>query len=326
MRMEILRDRRALLLIPLAAIAMLLACTAGEVPAGPSLLVGRAHVVVRRTADGERVLFRLPDGAAVLAMEPSPDGRLLAFAVQAPPGRSASGEVDFGADLYVAESTGKGLRRVLVHQRGEFLDTPGWLPDGRLAFVARGARDGRPHHRLEAIDLTTGERRLLAPNASAAALTPDGTRAAVLRLDREAATEAIVLVDLSSGSETVLVAPSAGFVLVTSLQVSPDGQWLAFAAAGGAESAARRTHLIGLGARFHPTLHDIWVVRLSGSGLVRVADLAELRPSLTWVEDSSAVLTLGPDAERRIRLDPRQIEVLGPGIPGGVILTSAAPH
>lgn len=315
-----------LLLLALPAIVTLLACTAGDGPSGPSLLIGREQEVVRRTADGDRVLLRLPAGSSVLAMEPSPDGRRLALAVQVPPGRSATGEADFGADLYVAESTGKGLRRVLVHARAEFLDTPGWLPDGRLAFVARGAREGRPHHRLEAIDLATGQRALLAQDVSAAALTPDGTRAAVLRLDRAAATEEIALVDLATAAEIPLVPPTAGFALVTSLQVSPDGQWLAFAAAGGAESAARRMHLIGSGTRFHPTLHDIWVVRLDGSGLARVADIAELRPSLTWAEGGAAILTVGPDASRRIDLGSRAVQTHGPGIPGGVIRAMPAPR
>jgi hypothetical protein len=64
----------------------------------------------------------------------------------------------------------------------------------------------------------------------------------------------------------------------------------------------------------HPFAQDVWVVNSDGGGLLRLAEIAENMPSLTWSGDGATIYVLGPVATWRIAVASGAAEEIGPGI------------
>jgi Tol biopolymer transport system component len=307
-------------LLSLAALFLTLGCggieSEGTNNTGPPLLLTREHELLRREANGtQRVLLGYPQGTIVRAPVLSPDGKHLAFVLQPPAGRDAEGRLDFGSDLYMANSDGTNVQRLAVHaSNGEFLDSPGWLRDGRtLVFAVRGL-DGsaRPDYRVEALELATMKRRRLFDGAAETALTPDG-RVVFVRIGREASINTLEVAALDGGSARTLVPPEALLTALSSPAVSPDGRVVAFVAAGGGGEPP--TGVRGNAAMLHPTLQDVWLVAIDGTDLRRLADIAQTRASLTWSQDGRSLYVVGEEATWEIDSSNGMRRKVGVGIP-----------
>ncbi|MEU6355902.1 amidohydrolase family protein [Streptomyces sp. NPDC047072] len=137
----------------------------------------------------------------------SPDGRQIAFAAL--------------NSLWLAGSSGgRPPRRLRKADRTRYLLAPSWSADGR-SLVYADDRDGLLG--VYRHDLATGAETALATGGRVhPALSPDGRRLACLDM-----TGGLVVRDLASGEERVLVAPLGGGGLPGRPSWSPDGRYLA---------------------------------------------------------------------------------------------------
>ncbi|MFD3466203.1 amidohydrolase family protein [Streptomyces sp. NPDC058682] len=136
----------------------------------------------------------------------SPDGRRVAFAAL--------------NALWVAPVSGGAPRKIVQAPVTAYVQGPVWSPDGR-ALVYTDDRDGLNTVRRRELD--SGRESVLAAGGRVyGALSPDGTRLAALDLAGQ-----LLVRDLTTGTETPLVAALGGGGLPGAPSWSPDGRHLA---------------------------------------------------------------------------------------------------
>lgn len=301
------------------------ASTAAGDGAGPHFLLTTSRGLSELNGQDEKLLIQYADGSYIADPSISPDGKRLAYSLQPPARVGAGGGVDFGADIYVAKRDGKDPQLVLAHTRvGEFLRNPVWLDNNQLLINIRGrSADGLPDLRIESIDLRSGAQKRILSDSVELALSPDGKDIAHVYIDPQAAGEHLAFADLQTGARHQLLAPNSPLILITALVWSPNGSRLAFGAADPStivRQGDNDTRLVAASVALHPTLQDIWVVNRDGTGLQRLADIAESQPSIAWTPDGSGLYVLGTAAFLKIDIQTGQREQIGPGIPYGQIL------
>jgi Tol biopolymer transport system component len=295
---------------------------------GPRFLVTGAKGLSERAGQREKLIIQFDDGAFVLDPAISADGKKLAFAVQHPATADSKGQVDFGADLWMANRDGSGRKELVHHSApGEFMTRPNWLPnDKQIVFDVRGTKsDGQPDLRVESLDLDTMKRQRLAEDALEPAMHPDGKTLAYVQINQRTQHEQIMVADITTGQSKPLTGADATQVYNIELAWSPDGEWLAWGAADPTVLAPGGGGLRAASAMLHPFLQDVWVIKRDGTGMKRLADIGESQPSLAWSADSQYVYALGSTNFWRLRLSDGAKEIIGPGSPNGQLRVASKP-
>ena len=234
-----------------------------------------------------------------------------------------AGERAGGADLLVLDASGLEVSSVVRDQPDVALLSPAWLPTGEIAYERADNSPARKPSRVEASQPDGSSRRLLLANAHLPGPSADGSRLAFLAPGQPF--DRLMMMDLSSGDTRVLIDnASEGFVYFSRPRFSPDGQTIAFGAAGG-PTLSRSDPLTGLGfatrggaglfgaPRLHGPGWDVWSVGVDGTGLRQVTafnyedDLA-----VAWSPDGQWLAAFGPNA---LYLVP--MSVSGPATPIG---------
>jgi Tol biopolymer transport system component len=255
----------------------------------------------------------------------SPDGKTIAFALQVPAKPLANGDVDFGSDLYMAGADGKNERLLLKHAKiAEFIRTPAFISDKELLYTVRGRTDnGRADFRIERMDLSTKKSSRFIEWGVDPAISKDGQKVVWDQIDPDSQQEALTVAGIDLQSRKVLVDAKSKLSLFSSQVFSPDGTKIAFAAVdlnslapGG---SLPLSHASGVFAA-HPFAQDVWIVNTDGTGLRRLAEIAENMPSISWSGDGSTVYALGPSALWKIDAATGQADQIAQGIPLGQIV------
>jgi TolB protein len=152
------------------------------------------------------------DGARNYHVQPSPDGRMIAF----------DSDRDGERGVYVATSTGADVRRISAPG---YAAVPTWSPDGRrVAYVRSEPGNAKVWNLwLQPIDDVRATRLTAYPFGQtwSASWFPDNHRICYSHEDQ------LVLLDLESGRSTVFESPVKGR-LVRTPAVSPDGRQVIF--------------------------------------------------------------------------------------------------
>jgi hypothetical protein len=183
--------------------------------AGPA---GSALKRLDKRSDGDvlHVATIVDDGAKNYHVQPSPDGRAIAF----------DSDRDGVRGVYVASPAGSGAVR--VSGQG-YAAVPRWSPDSRRLSFVRAEEDRPSVWNLWVLELRSRKTDRLTEHRYgqvwAGAWFPDGRRVGYSHEDR------FIVLDTSNGESRIYSSPTKGR-LVRTPAVSPDGRWAMFQVAG----------------------------------------------------------------------------------------------
>ena len=293
--------------------------TGAAFAAAERLFVLEEDGLFEHTEDQRIEVVARPDKSFIYDAAVSPEGADVALAIQGPPTQTPNG-YSFGIDLFVKRGGGE-LMPVAVHERiGETMSRPVWLPGTpKLLFAVLGRDEtGAADIRIELLDLDSGVRERYIEDALEPALSPDGGTLAYLHYT-ETGSEVITLGNLSTGETRPLLPPNQIMSNVANIAWSPDGTRIAFAASDPISTLAPG----GAGGRAaavaHPTLRDVWIVNLDGSGLHRITELADASLSLAWSADNRHIYAIGDTGFWSVDTADGALELIGqPNLAGRV--------
>lgn len=301
---------------------------------GGSLIIAKPNGFVEYDikAGSEKPLITA-ESANTFLLDPavSPDGKRIAYVVQPPP-KVEGNKYDAGSDLWVANRDGSDQHVVFTHvQPNQLIRFPQWSGnDGILAIVQEIAtKDGITSvvYTLERADAESGERTKVLENVLAFALSPDGKQLVYAKL-APGAGETFESQDITGANPRTLVPITQNLTPFNSPRYSPDGAMIAFASA---DQTGARAHLeyvtLRAGSGMLPNVErldglpeDIWTIEAAGSAPVRIADLKEDLPSLTWNGDGKHIFVLGSAGLYDVNVASGAVNRLGEGVfHGGIV-------
>lgn len=278
-----------------------------------------------------------PDVPNSFVLDPavSDDGTRLAYINQPPPKIDGT-RYDAGSDLWVANRDGSGARLLWAHEvANQLVRYPEWGPDGALYAIVQEIETqngvSAVTYTLQRFNPESGARATVLRDVLAYAISPDGTRVAYAKLARETG-EAFEVIPIAGGAAETLVAPSENLAPFNSPDYSPKGDSIAFASAdqtqappgfpgtqpGGVRPRARVASPAPDGLP-----QDIWTVSSKGGRPVRVADLKEDLPALTWNGDGTKIYVLGAAGLYEVDVVNGATTRIGPGAFHGQITWTA---
>jgi Tol biopolymer transport system component len=209
--------------------------------------------------------------------------------------------------LWTIQLTGVQPRQIsALSQSGASFEDPSWSADGKAIFTtirtpieANGQLQGEKTG-VYRIGLDGTNPVQLIADAQGAWASPNGKDLAYLTANAQGATIGFCIADVTGQNRRQLLA-SQGFSSIRAPRFTADGQWLAFAGAGGpaqAREAPPRSARVDLG-HFGPGLAEadgipaeIWIVHPDGSGLRRLTRSQEHSPIPAWSPDGQWIAVL----------------------------------
>jgi Tol biopolymer transport system component len=334
---------------------------AGNSGAGSLIISKPGGFVEFDVKSGSEKPLITPADASTFLLDPavSPDGNKLAYIVQPPP-KVEGTKYDAGSDLWVANRDGSNQHVVFTHaQPNQLVRFPQWEDDGHILAVVQeiSTTNGITSvvYTLERIDASSGERTNVLENVLAFALSPDGKTLTYAKLAPQSG-ETLESQPLAGGPGQTIVPVSENLNPFNSPRFSPDGSQIAFASADqtGARAPAgvhyitlhrddpgAPGHAVGDSNLPHPTSNiapdpthprssdldglpeDIWTVAATGgSRPVRVADIKEDLPTLTWNGDGKHIFVIGSAGLYDVNVESGAVDRIGDGVFHGQIAWS----
>ena len=283
---------------------------------------GATLSLVRLGDQKAQQVFKYTDSSSISFPSVSPNGQKVAFSLQKPAAKAQNGA---GSEIAVVDVSGANLHDVANHAKpNEYLQSPVWINDTELLFDVRGIESAtRGYYRIEKLNLATGARSVFLENAIRPAVSPDRKLVAYDAIDPASGRERLFVANIDLTGTRPLTNEDTRIGLITSIAFSPDARTLVFAAQdlAGASRApdspsagdAERIHALAA----HPGAQDIWVVNVDGSGLRKISDLADARPSLAFGVDPSVFYALTTTGLFRITLPDGQRQKIVSPVPLG---------
>jgi hypothetical protein len=274
----------------------------------------------------------------LLDAAPSPDGTRIVYIYQ-PPAEIVDGRFDAGSDLWVMNRDGSQTRLIFEHAvANQLVRFPRWQDDSHiLAIVTElSTVEGvtRVLYTLQRFNVETGERERLREDVLSFDVSPDGTQLVYAEF-RDPVGEVLAGSGVDGADEIVVVGQDQQLQPFGYPRFSPDGEEVAFASAdqtgaslsprlvttsidgGRAPRDVSRTLLDGLP-------QDVWTVDAAGGRAVRVADLKEDLPALTWDGSGDRIYVLGVGGLYDISVSTGAVSRIGEGTFHGQIAWAPA--
>lgn len=224
----------------------------------------------------------------------SPDGRQIAFSYYRLPDEGRIPVPD-GTDLYLMNADGSGVRALSVHDApGAALQYPAWAADGSAVYVSYAALGGLARS-IDRVNVKSGKRTRVIPNAAFPALSRDGRALAYVRYATPPERGESLWLSAPDGTRPREVVAREAFAKYFGLRFSPDGRRLVFAAVGQPSRplSLLRSVLPVRPAYANGDLWDLWVVDLDGRKLRPLTALGEDLPVAAWSPDGREIAFLG---------------------------------
>ena len=300
-------------------------------PGTGSLIIARfGSIVERDLQSGDEVPLFETTAANSFVLDPavSPDAATIAF-INMPPAQIEEGRFDAGSDLWVMSRDGSNPRLLWEHaDPNQLVRFPRWESAASILAIVQeiSTQDGitRVVYTLQRFDVATGERETVLEDVLAFDVSPDGQRLVYASLLPQTG-EVLAGSDVAGGDLAELVGADQFLAPFAYPRFSPDGATIAFAAAdqtGALGPGVRFVSLFrGQSGRFEPHSavsldglpQDIWTVEAAGGTAVRIADLKEDLPSLTWDGSGERIYVLGVSGLYDVNLRSGAVGVIGEG-------------
>ncbi|MGE0539072.1 MAG: TolB family protein [Dehalococcoidia bacterium] len=295
---------------------------------GHGLLLPRDQRLFLRdmTTDKEFVLKRAEASAFYTYPRWSPDGKRIAYGLDVT--YTGLPNQNWGSDIAVINTDGSGDEQIVFRRPASGVQVQGiaWSPDSAALYISlmeTNIKDGRflgQTLNLERLDLATGERQILVPDAAYPSVSPDGSRIAYVTF-ATGNDPGGLWVARADGSDRRLIVPASGrFVVVTHPRFSPDGSTIAFSAATFTSSGDRRpagpTLSSALNAKpiaAHGLPQDIWLVPVAGGEPTRLTNMLEDEPTVAWSPDGNQLAIIATGGLYDINVAGGEPHKLGPG-------------
>lgn len=280
------------------------ATSAAVAASGHGLLLTRDQRLFLRdmASDKEYVLKRADADVVYTYPRWSPDGKRIAYGLDVTFTGLAS--QNWGSDIAVINTDGSGGEQIVFRRpaSGVHVEGMAWSADGGSLYVSlmeTNIKDGRflgQTLNLERLDLATGERTALVPDAVYPSVSPDGSLIAYVTFSSSDDPGGLWIAR-TDGSDRRLIVPATGrFVVITHPRFSPDGSTIAFSAATYASSrdvrpdgAPASSALNAKPISAHGLPQDIWLIHVAGGEPSRLTNMLEDEPTVAWSPDSKQI-------------------------------------
>ena len=315
--------------VDLAAPVLTVAVSAPPLQAG--FVYDREANLWLTAADGTRMrklsFYRPPERA----LEPAwaPDGQRIAYVHGLP---VAADQLPL-FEIWSMRPDGSDDRPLVTRRPGEDLYYPTWRPDGQLLFTVERVIDpltgatptadrlqnGRQTWDIARFDPAGGDRQPLVQNALLADTSRDGRYMVYLATGAgQAETELIIprrlTLSAADGSNPRLLAPEDQFQALHTPRLSPDGQWVAFAATNpGGWTPIAWFPALGPLARANGVPWDIYLVATGGGPARRLTQVQADLPVVAWGRDSRQIAFLTEVGLYLTDIDGSAPRLLAPG-------------
>jgi Tol biopolymer transport system component len=219
------------------------------------------------------------------------------------------GSGTYGGDLWTLDlASGETTPLLARATADESLGAPSLAGDGSLiafdradksvvAVAYRGQAEAHYPTRIDAVRADGSGRSTLVDDGHQPALSPSGTEVAFLRSMHDGT--GLFTRSVAGGEEHMLL-PTERFADLASPRYSPQGDRIAFVAAGppragaAANSSSPLANLFGPAvALAHGISWDVWTIRPDGSDARRLAELHADDASVAWSPDGTQVFVYG---------------------------------
>lgn len=266
------------------------------------LIVRDQALLLRDMASGTEYEIRRTPSAGTYFNYPrwSPDGAKIAYIINMQ--YTGIPNQDWGGDVAVSASDGRDERIVFKRaEPGTTVEGLAWSADGSRLFLGitvTTIRDGRfigQSVGLESLDIESGARTKLVPNALFPTAAADGSRVAFVTYGTAEESGGLWTAK-PDGSDIRLVVPIPGaFISLASPRFSPDGTRIAFSATATTGSVPERSPRRFAWrwpwqprtAEAHGLPLDVWVVAVDGGTPQRLTNFAEQDISISWSADGT---------------------------------------
>ncbi|HUN24259.1 MAG TPA: hypothetical protein PK299_14100 [Anaerolineales bacterium] len=274
---------------------------------------------------GERTqLWQLPEKSYLAGLAiPTVVDRKAVFSFAPPP---EAGKPQLGlTDLLQANLDGTAAE-VVQARRADFesFSFPVWSPAGDWLYFSHAKPILNDAGLIQEVKLTiervpsdnlTGTPQVVVSDAEQISFSADGKRIAYQKYDPKSYTRAVMVAD-ADGKNAVQLVSGSWFFAVASVQISPDGQSVLFAASGPLTRSVKPANPFVL--LFEPTSRveahgppwEIWQVPTDEPGnLTQLTQLATDNPWVTWSPTGDGWMVLQPGGVLlgRAGADPRYI-------------------